>query len=362
MKAKKKNRARRRVLQILAIVIAIFLIVLLVVAIVKMNGKRSLYEANNSQKSAAEAMAEVATDSDSLTKDDSYVWQDGDIQYNGKLYRYNDEILTFLILGIDNQEKVYRGEVTDYKLGGQSDAMFLIAMNPKNKTIKLIAINRNTITDIDVYNSDGTFAGVMPLQITLQHGYGDGREQSCERSVKAVSHLFKNIPIHGYMSINMGAIQEMNDIVGGVPVTVMENSKWYSKNLEENVGNTIVLHGIDAYEYLQNRNVDDFDSATDRLNRQKQYLMSFANVAKEKTKEDITFPIELYEAIKDYLVTDISVSEMGYLASEGIKYSFDESQIFSLTGDTTEVNGFEEFHPDENALQGLLVEIFYEPI
>lgn len=361
MKRKKITRNRRKkVLQILAIIIAIPLIVILVVLIVRASGKIALYKNNNEvhalNVTTSDMPLEVAQD------DGTYDWKEGDIKYNGQIYRYNDEILTFLVLGIDNQEKVYKGEVTDYKNGGQSDAIFLAVMNPKNHTAKLIAVNRNTIADIDVYNIDGTFAGTAPLQITLQHGYGDGRELSCERSVKAVSKLFKNIPINGYLSINMGAIQEINDAVGGVPVTVMENSKWYSENLQNNVGNTIVLHGIDAYEYLQNRNVDDFDSATDRLNRQKQYLKSFVDVAKAKTKEDIKFPITLYDKVKDYVVTDVSVAEMSYLASEALKYEFDADQIYSLQGDTKEVNGFEEFYPDEKLLYELIISIFYEPV
>lgn len=360
MRHKKKNKKRRKVLQIAAILIAIPLIVILIVLIIRASGKIALYK--NKEKVQVLNVDSFNTPVKAAENDGSYVWKEGDIKYNNRIYRYNDEILTFLILGIDNQDKVYKGEVTDYKKGGQSDTIILTVLNPKNNSVKLIAVNRNTITDVDVYNSDGTFAGTSPLQITLQHGYGDGRELSCERSVNSVSKLFKNIPIHGYISINMGAIPDINDAVGGVPVTVMENSKWYSKNLEENVGNTIVLHGIDAYEYLQNRNVDDFDSATDRLNRQKQYLKSFVDIAKAKTKEDITFPITLYEKVKDYVVTDISVTKMSYLASELLKYEFNADSIVSLSGETKEVNGFEEFYPDENALYELIIETFYEQI
>lgn len=360
MRRKKKNNNRRKALQIAAIIIAIPLIIILIVLIVRASGKIALYKSKEDVQILN--VETINTPVKAAENDGSYAWKEGDIKYNNHIYRYNDDILTFLILGIDSQDKVYKGEVTDYKNGGQSDTIILTVLNPKNNSIKLIAVNRNTITDVDVYNSDGTFAGTSPLQITLQHGYGDGRELSCERSVNAVSKLFKNIPIHGYISINMGAIPDINDAVGGVPVTVMENSKWYSENLEKNVGNTIVLHGIDAYEYLQNRNVEDFDSATDRLNRQKQYLKSFVDVAKAKTKEDIKFPITLYEKVKDYVVTDISISKMSYLASEALKYEFNSESIYSLSGETKEVNGFEEFYPDENALYELILETFYEQI
>ena len=43
---------------------------------------------------------------------------------------------------------------------------------------------------LDVYDEDGVYMGQYTKQITLQHGYGDGMELSCERSVAAVSRLF----------------------------------------------------------------------------------------------------------------------------------------------------------------------------
>lgn len=168
-----------------------------------------------------------------------------------------------------------------------------------------------------------------------------------------------NIPIHGYAAINMGAIPKINDAVGGVPVTVEENSAFKSSNLKRNAGNTVVLKGNDAYEYIHNRDTKVFDSASERLGRQKQYLTSFINEAKKKTKEDITFPVTLYKTVADYIVTDVTMAEISYLASEVLGYSFDKNQIYSMQGETETVNEFEEFYPDENALFEMIMEIFY---
>ena len=94
-------------------------------------------------------------------------------------------------------------------------------MNPHNKTVSIITVNRNTMAPVDVYDEDGIYMGQYVKQITLQHGYGDGKELSCERTVTAVSRLFHNLPINGYVAINMDAIPALNDAVGGVPVTVL---------------------------------------------------------------------------------------------------------------------------------------------
>ena len=63
----------------------------------------------------------------------------------------------------------------------------------------------------------------IPSRSLCKHGYGDGMELSCERSVAAVSRLFYNLPISGYAAINMGAIPALNDAVGGVQVTVLDD-------------------------------------------------------------------------------------------------------------------------------------------
>jgi len=351
--------------KIIAILILIPLIALLAYAVIRVNGKNKLYnDVKKNTVNSAPMMNNLPTtiDVEFVEEDDSYDWKEGDIRYNGNIYRYNDELLTFLIMGIDKKGKVDKGEVTDYWDGGQADALFLAVLNPKTKVVDLVAINRNTIAEIDICNHDGTPDGTSFLQITLQHGYGDGRELSCERQVKAVSKLFMDIPIHGYAAINMGAVPTINDAVGGVPVTVEENSAYTSSNLKNNVGNTIVLKGNDAYEYIHHRDLNVFDSAGDRLKRQKQYLSSFIDRAKQKTKEDITFPITLYNEISDYMVTDVTISEMSYLASEALNYQFDSNNIYSMQGETRMLEKFEAFYPDEKALYEMIIEVFYEKV
>ena len=117
-------------------------------------------------------------------------WQDGWIRYNGQIYAYNEDIMTFLVMGVDNDDVVKKAK--DGLSGGQADAMFLAVMNPHDKSVSIIAVNRNAMALVDVYDEDGVYMGQYTKQITLQHGYGDGMELSCERSVAAVSRLLQS--------------------------------------------------------------------------------------------------------------------------------------------------------------------------
>lgn len=286
-------------------------------------------------------------------------WQEGDVRYEGVHYRYNSEILTFLFMGIDKQ-----GEVKDAESGidgGQSDAIFLLVLNPKTKEASVIGVNRDTMTDIDVYSKGGAYMGTVTGQVTLQHGYGDGRELSCERSMKAVSGLFYNLPIHGYFAVNMGAIPLINDAVGGVEVEVLENVKNGEKLLFRE-GDTVHLQGMDAYYYLKVRDIGSFESAGRRMERQKQYLTAYAAAALSAIKKDITLPVTLYNTLSKYMVTDITIDEVSYLAAQAAGYSFGEENIYSLTGETIMGEKFEEFYVDEEALYELILRVFYEQV
>lgn len=284
------------------------------------------------------------------------------VMYRGEAYVYNEDILTILVMGIDSLEKLPKpDEVTDYIMGGQADTLFLVVINPHIKEIQLIAINRNSMTEIDVYDSDNNYVRTDLLQVCLQHGYGSGLEDSCERQVQAVSRMFYDLPIHGYLAMNMAAVPILNDSVGGVRLEVMENVPWGTEVIASGAGNTVTLEGMDAYYYLQYRDVEVFDSASMRLARQKQYLNAFARQAISATKSDISFPVTVLERLSDYTVTDINASKVMYLATTYLNYAFNTDGIYTLEGETiTGGGGFEEFYVDEDSLYALIIDIFYE--
>ncbi|WP_248404542.1 LCP family protein [Butyrivibrio fibrisolvens] len=288
-------------------------------------------------------------------------WQSGWIRYDGKTYAYNSNLLTFLVLGIDSMDKVHEGE--DGISGGQSDAMFFLVLDPDNKEIKVIAINRNTMTDIDVYNEEGIYVGTGEAQICLQHGFGDGLTQSCDRTVKTVRNLFHELPINGYISINMGAIPTVNNTVGGVTLKVLYNLPAAGQYRSLRKGETVTLTGDDAYWYTQHRDINVDWSANERLERQLQYLIEFVPALQEKVKEDPKSIASIYSALSPYMVTDIGLNEAVYLGNEAAQYSFDSTKIYQMKGESIiGRSGFEEFIYDEEGLYDLILDVFYTEV
>ena len=284
--------------------------------------------------------------------------KEGQIFHNGEIWQYNEDILTFLCMGVDS-----RSGVTDEKMpgkGGQADAIMLIVANPHNEKIQIININRDTMTDIEIYDTDGGYAGRGNRQIALQYAYGDGRVGSCELMEQTVSELFYGIPIHGYAALDMDSIPTLNDSVGGVTVTVPEDMTKYKSGWSK--GAEITLKGSDALLFIREREDEsaELGSNLKRIERQKQYLSAFINQLKEKTKSDITFPITLYGKVQKHTVTSLSVDEMTYLASTLLGYDFSIENISGLTGETAMGEKNEEFYIDDEALRTLIIETFYE--
>jgi LCP family protein required for cell wall assembly len=259
-------------------------------------------------------------------------------------------------MGIDVDGPVTKA--ADSVSGGQSDAMFLLVCDGSNNKMSIIAINRNTMTDIEVYDEEGNLRGTYNLQICLQHAYGDGMRLSCIRSVDAVSHLFYDIPISGYVSMNLDGIPILNDSVGGVTLEVMQDLKNTSMGVNLHKGETVTLNGDEAYVYLRSRDTDVFASANDRLERQEQYLGAFCKKAK-LTISDSDAATDIYDSLEDYLVTSVDFTK---LVDELMQYELDDSDIYSIKGETVQGKTFEEFHVDDEALYEMILNIFYNEV
>ena len=127
-------------------------------------------------------------------------------------------------------------------------------------------------------------------------------------------------------------------------------------------GEQINLQGNDAYIYVRYRNKNEFESARLRLARQKQYLEGFLNQAKIETKKNLTLPVSVYQKLSKYMVTNITVDEISYLATEYVGYDMDENGIYTLEGETNMGEKHEEFYPDEDALIDLMIQVFYREV
>lgn len=306
------------------------------------------YKENNEPESSTVE----APDYDSVDK-----WAEGIVTYNNQKYRFNNTIRTYLFMGIDTDETVHKAE--DGISGGQADALFLIVVDKAHGKLSIISIHRNLMTTVKMYDREGKYIGDYELQICLQHGYGDGERLSCQRTVDCVSYLFYGIPINGYVSLNMGGIGLLNDALGGVELTVMQDFQVPSRNVHLIAGETKVLNGDEAYVYVRNRDVTQFDSASDRLARQEQYLNNMIPALLKKIKR-ASSAVSVYGAAEDYIYSNIDYSR---LADELTNVAYESSEgILEIPGEVKMGEQFEEFYADNEGLYQLILDVFYDKV
>lgn len=362
---KKKRKRRRIIIRVISWALVIVLAVIVLgagTAIYMVNrGGKTLQEKTQGSAPVLEAEADTILEGDAAEAvsptEKPIEWQADWVQYGDKIYDYNENIMTFLVMGIDKAGEV---KLTDKPAaGGQSDAMFLVVVNPDKEQIDLIGINRDTMVDVYCYGYEVN--GEVPVvgaQLTTQYGFGDGGAVSAEYTMEAVSGLFYNLPITGYASIGYDAIPKINDAVGGVDVECLTDLT-YAKN-NWSVGAQLHLEGKEALQYVRLRDMTVFESARGRLERQKQYLNAFIGKVIAATKEDISVPLTLYQEVSKYMTTDITADQVVYLTSQLIDYNFGE--IYSLEGETIMGEKFEEFYPDYDKLKELMLQVFYTPV
>lgn len=158
----------------------------------------------------------------------------------------------------------------------------------------------------------------------------------------------------------MSAIPTINDAVGGVDVTVLEDLSRVDKSLVKD--EKVHLLGQSAFWYVKYRDTNEFGSADRRLERQKQYLTAFIGAAKAAAKKDISVALDLYRAVMPMMTSDVTIDEVAYLAPILVEYQFGQENFHMMKGETVMGEQYEEFYPDEDALYELILDVFYEEV
>ena len=341
-----ENKGRKIVIGILsAFLILVILSVIAVAAtffVLKNNGDKQLHNYKN---------VSISTIDNAHSSDNGKT-----VTYNGKKYKFNENIATFAFLGVDKEELV---DVQDFSgKAGQADTIILLTLDTENGSAKMISVPRDTIAEVDTYSYDGSFVGTKKMQLCLSYSYGDGKKTSCENTITAVSRLLYGIPINSYAALDINGIPILNDAVGGVTVTSIETIEQFV------TGQTYNLKGQQAISYIQARTHDQ-NGAYNRVQRQMQYISAFTKQAVNKTVSDFGTVKKLYNTAMPYAYTNVTLSQATYLATSMISKGVTGfSQTMTIPGESKmdDKNVFVEYIVDDTALYEMILNIYYTQI
>lgn len=274
--------------------------------------------------------------------------------------RLKDGLTTVLFAGIDRRgtDEI---DPLDFRNGGQADFLMLLVLDEKNGVITPIHIDRDTVTRITTLSVLGRVSGTRRGQICLAHSFGDGRDYSAQLLCEAVSRLLGDIPVDYYITLNMFAVPEFNDAIGGVEVTLGINDDFSLYDETMVPGKTMRLTGKQALYYTTRRHYVGDETNASRERRQRIYINAAVNQLLSQISADgPQLVMQLAELMKENASTNLSLEEcarLGILALTGRM-----EDIRTLDGvHQTGAGGFMEFIPDEASLARLIEEVFYEP-
>lgn len=291
------------------------------------------------------------------TDDQDYTRYDEDsgldeVYYDGAWYAQKPDIETILCIGIDK----YENDNTDlgYLNSEQCDFLLAVVLDNRNRSYTALQINRDTMAEIPVIGFGGDILSTETAQIALAHTYGSGGKDSCENTVKAVSNLLKGVKIDHYISVTMDAVPIVNDAVGGVTLTVAEDYP----GIGFVKGETVTLLGDKALAYVRGRMTVGDGSNLGRMERQRQYMSALKDVYTQKLAEDPMLALRAVTSISEYMISDCSVYDLSDLVNATNEYAFEG--FITPEGEAVQGEKFMEFYTDQEALEKLVFDIYYE--
>lgn len=274
------------------------------------------------------------------------------VYIDGVAYLPRKSVKNYLIIGVDEF-----GDSDDSGTA-QADFIMVLSFNSEDNSYKLLSVNRDTMTKVDVYDIFGNKYTERVEQIALSHAYGSPFEisnsQKCKNTLKATSNLLYGLDFESYISMTMDAVSEMVDFVGGIPVLIEDDMSVIDSRLVQ--GETVLLDGELALKYIRARGSMADSSNLARMERQKIFLEAFIQKLGEK-KPDEDDLLQCYQSISSYIVTDSGIEVLEDITDKLSDYTYDGA--VAIPGEARSGEVYMEFYVDEEGMKGVVTDVFY---
>lgn len=123
-----------------------------------------------------------------------------------------DNVINILLLGSDLKE-------ANQTYGGNSDAIIIISVNPKFKSIKLISIPRDTAANIEGEKN----------RYKINYAFAKGKEQL---AIKTINQTF-DLNLKEYVTVNISAMYDIINELGGLELNITKDEmNWINEYVD----------------------------------------------------------------------------------------------------------------------------------
>ena len=217
-------------------------------------------------------------------------------------------------------------------MGQRTDTILIASINPKTKKTKLISVPRDMEVQVPGVNGKQKIA----------HAYAYGGPQ------KAIATLNQqlNVPIDGYVTVDMDGFEKMIDIFDGV--TLKSNATFSYNGSSFKKGKRVTLKGEKALNYVRSRKQVGAGGDEGRTARQRQVIDALAKSASNSF--NIFKLNKVLKVSEKNVKTDLSLSDLKTIYTD-YKNSAKSIDKMSINGQNLiESDGIWYFEPDQTDL------------
>lgn len=252
-----------------------------------------------------------------------------------------DRRWTILFVGLDTDStRESRGEPVS------SDALLLVSVSADQSTVALVSLPRDTV---DVPLPDGS---THPGKINALYG-----EAGLEGLVAAMESLY-DLPIDGYLALNMDDFAALVDGVGGVEVSPQEPIQDPAAQLDIDAG-TQTIDGVTAEGYVRTRLDQDYG----RMGRQQEVIVEIVRgLADPRGAVDVRSLVDGLASLETDLPFDdlATLLEIAWRATDAeLRQLVIEPPLITFEGDLGDGRGY-ILEPDIEGIRQAVGELIGE--
>ena len=249
--------------------------------------------------------------------------------------------VNILLTGIDYSEE--REGRTDFR----TDTILLVSIDFSTGQADMLSIPRDSYADIAFTDDKWKINGAY-----MSAGGADGEGFEC--LMQTVSDTIGGIPVTYYVAVEMQAVKDIVDIIGGV---------WYDVDYEIDMNDR---HLDTGYQLLDGQAVLDYCRARkgitsgtdiDRIDRQQRLLMEVFNQMKSaSTLQKIP---EIYQTMESQIYTNLNFEQIVALTLFALDLDLEtECDRYTLKGEYMKAYNATYYVLDHTYTQEVIMEIF----
>ncbi len=269
------------------------------------------------------------------------------IRYNGRNYPLNRHITTVLLIGTDNYiDDAKQNDIEAFYNFNLADFLVILAFDHSKKTVTPFQICRDTMCDVPWLSVNGLVGGTEVEHIALAHTYGSGKEDSCVNTRNAVSGLLYGLPLDRYLAFSMETVPLVNDLVGGVTVTLEDTIPALGEEYVK--GADITLKGEAALRFVRYRDTTKIDGNLARMARHRQYVSAFTDASRNALSGNPDLVTDGFKLVERFICTDLSVENLSDMIEDLCEYEL--LPAVTPSGEYAMGERFAEFYVDDASL------------